>query len=101
MTESHFFPLSADGGTLRGSPAGENLPVTCKSKFRTGREKMAKDDTKHLGLRIDAQTHYKLRYLARYDGRSCNGEVLYLLRRYIEDFEREHGTIPPDDGQEG
>ena len=57
---------------------------------------MAKEDTKHLGLRIDAQTHYKLRYVSQYDGRSCNGEVLYLLRRYFEEFEKMHGKIPPE-----
>ena len=61
---------------------------------------MAKSDTKHLGLRIDAQTHYKLRYVAQYDGRSCNGEALYLLRRYIEDFERQHGPIPLGDPED-
>ena len=61
---------------------------------------MAKSDTKHLGLRIDAQTHYKLRYVAQFDGRSCNGEVLYLLRRYIEDFERQHGPIPLGDPED-
>lgn len=36
---------------------------------------------KHLGLRIDRELHYKLHYLLRYDGRSANGEVLYLIRQ--------------------
>lgn len=33
---------------------------------------------KHLGLRIDAETHKKLKSLAEFEGRSINGEVLYL-----------------------
>lgn len=48
---------------------------------------------KHLGLRIDQELHYKLHYLSRYEGRSANGEVLYLIRRAIERFEAEHGKI--------
>mgnify|MGYP001218961194 CR=1 FL=1 len=47
---------------------------------------MEKD--KHLGLHIDRELHYKLQYVSKYDGRSVSGEVLYLLRRYIADFER-------------
>lgn len=49
---------------------------------------MEKD--KHLGLHIDRELHYKLQYVSKYDGRSVSGEVLYLLRRYIADFEEQH-----------
>ncbi len=52
---------------------------------------MEKD--KHLGLHIDRELHYKLQYVAKYDGRSISGEVLYLLRQYIADFEQQHGKI--------
>ena len=52
---------------------------------------MEKD--KHLGLHIDKELHYKLQYVAKYDGRSVSGEVLYLLRRYIMDFEAQQGEI--------
>ena len=52
---------------------------------------MEKD--KHLGLHIDKELHYKLQYVSKYDGRSVSGEVLYLLRRYIADFETQHGEI--------
>ena len=38
---------------------------------------------KHLGLRIDTETHDKLKDLAEYEGRSINGEVLYLIRQAI------------------
>ncbi len=42
---------------------------------------------------IDRELHDKLHYLSRYEGRSDNGEVLYLIRQAIERFEAEHGTI--------
>lgn len=48
---------------------------------------------KHLGLRIDPETHYKLHYIAKYEGRSGNGQVLYLIRRSIADFEAKYGEI--------
>ena len=48
---------------------------------------------KHLGLRINSQLHYKLQYISQYEGRSINGEVLYLIRKEIEKFEKEHGKI--------
>ena len=48
---------------------------------------------KHLGLRFDGELHDKLRYIAEYEGRSINGEVIYLIRRAIEAFEKEHGKI--------
>lgn len=48
---------------------------------------------KHLGLRIDNEIHYKLHYISKYEGRSANGEVIYLIRQAIEAFEAEHGKI--------
>ena len=50
---------------------------------------------KHIGIRItDADLHYKLHYIARYEGRSANGQILHLIRRCIQAFEAEHGEIP-------
>ena len=49
---------------------------------------MEKD--KHLGLRIDSETHAKLKSLAEFDGRSINGEVLYLIRQAIAQHEKDH-----------
>ncbi len=51
------------------------------------------EKNKHLGLHIDRELHDKLQYVSKYDGRSISGEVLYLLRRYIADFEAQHGAI--------
>ena len=51
------------------------------------------DKPKHLGLRIDRETHYKLHYISDYEGRSANGEVLYLIRKEIAAFEKQNGPI--------
>lgn len=48
---------------------------------------------KHLGLMIDGETHYKLRYIAQYEGRTGNGQVLYWIRQEIKAFEEAHGEI--------
>jgi predicted DNA-binding protein len=52
-----------------------------------------REKDKHLGLRIDSELHYKLHYISKYEGRSANGEVIYLIRKAIEEFEKEHGKI--------
>ena len=49
---------------------------------------------KHLGLHIDPELHYKLHYISQYDGRSANGQVLYLIRKCIREFESKEGIIP-------
>lgn len=51
------------------------------------------DKDKHLGLRIDSETHKKLKSLAEYDGRSINSEVLYIIRRAIAQHESEVGEL--------
>ena len=49
---------------------------------------------KHIGIRInDEELHYKLHYIAKYEGRSGNGQILYLIRQCIADFEKKHGDI--------
>ena len=52
---------------------------------------MEKD--KLLGLRIDSETHKKLKSLSEFEGRSINGEVLYLIRQAILQHEKEHGAL--------
>ena len=52
---------------------------------------MEKD--KHLGLRIVSETQVKLKSLAEFEGRSINGEVLYLIRHAIAQHEKDHGTL--------
>ena len=63
---------------------------------------MRNKNNKHLGLEIDPELHYKLHYIAKYEGRSANGQILYLLRKCIKDFEASEGEIvvpQQNDGQ--
>lgn len=48
---------------------------------------------KHLGIEIDPVLHFKLRYIAKYEGRSGNGQILYLIRQCIKEFEAANGEI--------
>ncbi len=54
---------------------------------------MRNKSNKHLGIEIDPELHYKLHYIAKYEGRSGNGQILYLIRRCIADFEKRDGII--------
>lgn len=54
---------------------------------------MRNKKNKHLGLEIDPELHYKLHYISKYEGRSANGQVLYLIRSCIKDFEMREGAI--------
>ena len=54
---------------------------------------MRNKKNKHLGIEIDPTLHYKLHYVSKYEGRSANGQVLYLVRRCISEFERNVETI--------
>lgn len=52
-----------------------------------------KDKEKHLGLRLDEETHKKLKSLSEFEGRSINGEVIYLIKQAIKNFENENGKL--------
>ena len=54
---------------------------------------MRNKNNKHLGIEIDPELHYKLHYISKYYGRSANGEILFLIRREIKDFELAEGVI--------
>jgi len=54
---------------------------------------MKGDKSKHLSIRFDSELHYKLHYIAEYEGRSGNGHILYLIRQNIKEFEEKNGPI--------
>lgn len=54
---------------------------------------MRNKTNKHLGIEVDPVLHYKLHYIAKYEGRSANGEILYLIRQCIKEFESKDGEI--------
>ena len=48
---------------------------------------------KSLSIRIDSDMLNKLHYVADYEGRSANSEILILIRDAIEKYEEKHGKI--------
>lgn len=54
---------------------------------------MRNKNNKHLGIEVSPDLHYKLHYIAKYEGRSANGQILYLIRKCIKEFEKENGEI--------
>lgn len=59
---------------------------------------MRNKENKHLGIEIDPQLHYKLHYISKYEGRSANGQILYLIRQCIREFEGREGEITLPEG---
>lgn len=57
---------------------------------------MRNKNNKHLGIEIDPELHKKLRYVAKYEDRSINGQILYLVRQCVREFEEQHGEITED-----
>ena len=54
---------------------------------------MRNKNNKHLGIEIDPELHFKLHYISKYEGRSANGQILYLIRKCIKEFEETEGEI--------
>ena len=48
---------------------------------------------KSWSIRIDEEMLDKLHYVADYEGRSANSQILILIRDLIEDYEKKHGEI--------
>lgn len=53
--------------------------------------------SKHLSLRIEEDMLRKFNFVAKYDDRSMNNQILYLIRRNIAEYEKEHGKIEDKD----
>ena len=48
---------------------------------------------KSISVRIDEKMLDKLHYVADYEGRSANAQILILIRDCIEAYEAKHGEI--------
>ncbi len=51
---------------------------------------------KSVSIRMEEEMLKKLSYIADYEGRSVNSQVLVLIRERIKAFEEENGTIAGD-----
>ncbi len=54
---------------------------------------MRNKQNKHFGIEVDPALHGKLKFIAKYEDRSINGQILYLIRQCIQDFEEKNGKI--------
>lgn len=50
-------------------------------------------DIKFLSVRMDRELYGKFRYVAEYEGRSMNSQVLLLIRKCVREHENEIGEI--------
>ena len=48
---------------------------------------------KSLSIRIEPELLDKLHIVADYEGRSANSQILILIRRCVEQYEKGHGEI--------
>jgi len=55
---------------------------------------MRNKNNKHLGIEVEPELHYKIKQIAKFEGRSVNGQILYLIRRCIREYEEKEGQIP-------
>ena len=60
---------------------------------------MRNKSNKHLGIEIDPSINAKIKYIAEYEGRSINGQIIYLIRQCIKKFENENGEITENEKQ--
>ncbi len=51
------------------------------------------DKLKHISVRIENSLLKKFRYTCKYEDRSANGQILNLIRNFVNEFEKEHGKI--------
>lgn len=51
------------------------------------------------GLRMPDELYLKLRHIAKQENRSYNQEAVYILQKYVSEYESENGAIfvEPDD----
>lgn len=49
---------------------------------------------KQYNFRFDTNTMYKIEYIANEEERNITQQILYILKKYIREYELEHGTIP-------
>ena len=52
---------------------------------------------KHLSIRCDSDMLDKFYYVSKYNGRSGSGQILYMIRSAVKEFEKQHGKITEED----
>lgn len=58
---------------------------------------MSKEQERHLSIRADGEMLDKFYFVSKYNGRSGSGQILFMMRSLVAEFEREHGEITEDE----
>lgn len=48
------------------------------------------------GVRMQDELYLKLRHIAQQEKRSYNQEAVYILQKFVEEYERQNGVIQVD-----
>ena len=48
------------------------------------------------GVRMQDEIYLKLRHIAQQEKRSYNQEAVYILQKFVEEYERQNGIIQVD-----
>lgn len=51
------------------------------------------ENEKSVSIRFDKTLLDKFHVVADYEGRSLNAQVIYMVRKLVEEFEKDHGKI--------
>ena len=54
---------------------------------------MKNPDMQQFGLRVERELFQKFRYVADYEGRSANRDLVQYIKRKVRKFEQENGPI--------
>ena len=54
---------------------------------------MRNKENKHISLELNPELHYKIRYIANYNARSINKQMIYLAQQCVKEFETSEGKI--------
>lgn len=54
------------------------------------------DSRVSFSLRIDPTLHKKIKYIADYEGRTQNSEIVQLIKKCVHDYEKQYGVIDID-----
>lgn len=53
-------------------------------------------DIKSVSIRIPAELLKEFRYVSEFEKRSINSQVLYVMRKCVAEFKKEHGDFEVD-----
>lgn len=53
-----------------------------------------KENEREFSVQVNADLLKKFEYVSNYNDRSMNGMMVYLVKKFVEKFEKKYGEIP-------